>query len=167
MNILATHTLTGAQKQAVYSLWNNEYPRQLAYRDMDGLDSYLGNLEKQRHYFAVNEGDRILGWAFVFERENEKWFAIIIDSSAHGKGIGTSLLNRLKEDEKVLNGWATDHDNYRLRNGAPYPSPVAFYLKNDFVVCPETRLDIDILSAVKIRWEDLSPALSKREGEVE
>jgi len=151
MTITTTHTPTPAQKQSIYHLWNNEYPAQLAYADITGIDQYLLNLNNQRHYF-VADNDNVVGWAFTFEREAEKWFAIIVDSTTQRKGVGTMLMDALKEQEPILNGWVTDHDRYKLLNGAPYPSPLSFYLKNGFEVCGDVRLETDKLSAIKIRW---------------
>jgi GNAT superfamily N-acetyltransferase len=152
MQIVQTHNLTQGQKAAIYKLWNNEYPAQLGYENMAGLDAYLGNLNNPQHYFAIDGGDAIMGWAFSFVRENEKWFAIIVDSTLQKKGLGTSLLHALKENEPVLNGWVTDHYRYVRADGAVYLSPMQFYLKNGFTICRDTRLEFDKLSAVKIQW---------------
>jgi GNAT superfamily N-acetyltransferase len=149
-----TLALTTEEKLAIFHLWNSEYPIQLAYKDVSEIEGYLEGLPNQRHYFAIDPADAIVGWAFVFDRDNERWFAIIVKSHFHKKGIGSQLLGRLKEDEKTLSGWVTDHSSYVLKSGAPYISPIDFYVKNGFVVCKETRLEIDVLSAVKIQWAD-------------
>ena len=70
-----------------------------------------------------------------------------------GKGFGTQLLNLGKEKESVLNGWVIDHDKDKKRNGENYISPLNFYLKNGFEVFPDNRLELEKLSAVKIRWK--------------
>ena len=152
MKITDAIFLDAAQKEAIYRLWNNEYPSQLGYSALAELDVYLENLKDPHHYFAVNEADDIVGWAFSFEREGERWFAIIVDSTLHRSGVGTMLLNKLKANSTVLNGWVTDHDKYVKANGSPYPSPMGFYLKNSFVVCEGVRLEFEKLSAAKICW---------------
>jgi hypothetical protein len=83
----------------------------------------------------------------------EIWFAIIVDSRCHKIGIGTLLLDALKQDSEVLNGWVTDHDRYMKTSCARYLSPLVFYRKNSFEVLHDTRLEIEKLSAVKIRWQ--------------
>ncbi len=140
------------QKKDIYRLWNNEYPAQLGYQRFSDLELYLANLKNPVHYFLVDDDGNAIGWAFVFERDGERWFAIIVDGSMHKKGLGSLLLNMLKENEQILNGWATDHNKYVTQDGRLYPSPVAFYLKNGFSTCDEIRLEIEKLSAVKIRW---------------
>lgn len=152
MKITEAIFLDAAQKKAIYRLWNNEYPSQLGYSTLAELDVYLENLKDPHHYFAANEADDIVGWAFSFEREGERWFAIIVDSTVHRSGVGTALLNTLKEHVTALNGWVTDHDKYVKADGSPYPSPMGFYLKNGFVVCEGIRLEFEKLSAAKIWW---------------
>lgn len=98
------------------------------------------------------ENNSIGGWYFDFVREQEKWFAIILDSSLQGKGFGTKLLNMAKEKEPELNGWVIDRDTDRKRNGDLYRSPLPFYLKNGFEKISDTRLELEKISAVKITW---------------
>jgi len=61
-------------------------------------------------------------------------------------------LNKLKSENDILNGWVIDHKNDVKINGELYQSPLLFYEKNDFQIFPEYRLEIPILSAVKITW---------------
>lgn len=62
------------------------------------------------------------------------------------------MLNKLKDDEDTLNGWVIDHDLDKKSNGYYYKSPIGFYQKNGFKVISETRLELEIMSAVKIIW---------------
>lgn len=152
MHIITTTHLTTDQKAAIFRLWNNEYPEQIGYSDMAGLGRYLANLTDQAHYLYIDEHSTITGWAFSFEREQERWFAIIVDSTQQRKGVGGAMLARLKEAAPSLNGWVVDHERYVRKNGERYASPLGFYTKHGFEVCADTRLEIDVLSAVKIRW---------------
>ncbi len=156
MKIVETNSPDAQLKEQIMRLWNNEYPEQLRYADVEGFDNYLNNLQECHHLLAMNDSDNLVGWAFSFARDGERWFAIIVDGSLQGKGLGTTLLNRLKENEPTLNGWVTDHDRYVKANGEAYRSPLRFYLQNGFAVLPETRLEIENLSAVKIRWVNAS-----------
>lgn len=94
-----------------------------------------------------------MGWAFTFIRCEEKWFAIILNSIVHGKGYGTLLLDELKMNDSVLNGWVINHQNDLKQNKKPYISPIEFYSKNGFVIVTDIRIENDKMSAIKIRWE--------------
>jgi GNAT superfamily N-acetyltransferase len=153
MDIVNTTQPSEQQKEAICTLWNNEYPAQLAFADMIGVNGYLDNLIEQDHFFAIDDYGSIIGWAFSFVRDGERWFAIIVDGKMQGKRLGTRLLNKLKEKEALLNGWVTDHNRYVRQDGTAYPPPLAFYLKNGFEVCNDVRLEVEKLSAVKIKWD--------------
>ena len=153
MKITTTHQLNLVQKEQVLQLWNNEYPEKLAYKNMAGFESYLENLNEVKHFLLANNDEKIQGWAITFKRENETWFAIILSENLHGKGWGTKVLNELKQNKKALNGWVIDHSDDKKRNGSFYKSPLEFYLKNGFEVLSDTRLELEIMSAVKIKWK--------------
>ena len=155
MNIITTNELNESQKQAIYHLWNNEYPARIGYTSISDFDDYLNNLNSQKHYLFADDGN-IKGWMFTFTRDEESWFAIILDSDIHGKGYGTQLLDMIKATTGKLNGWAVDHDNDVKHDGSVYKSPLDFYLKNNFVVNPGIRLDTEKISAVKISWKKFS-----------
>lgn len=152
MKIIETNCLNELQKKALFNLWNQEYPRQLKFISFEDLDTYLNNLQNPTHYFGLNEKAEIVAWAFVFERDREQWFAIIVDNSKQKKGCGTQLLNHLKTKVFVLNGWVIDHENDIKQNGKNYSSPLSFYTKNKFIIFKEERLETEKISAVKIKW---------------
>ncbi len=153
MPIIETAHLNLQLKEGIYRLWNQEYPAKVNYKTLADLDTYLNNLTDTNHYLLQDNFKTVEGWAFSFTRENERWFAIILDSKAHGQGKGTLLLNKLKEKEQRLSGWVVDHNNDVKQDGKPYKSPLKFYEKNSFTICSETRLETEKLSAVKIVWE--------------
>ena len=152
MKIIKQAHLDDEQKKQLFELWNNEYPEQLAYQSIENLEKYLDKLANQTHYLLLNEQQNIQGWATTFLRDNERWFAIIVSEKLQGKGMGTQMLNKLKEDETVLNGWIIDHDADKKSNGKDYKSPVEFYQKNGFEMIADTRLELEIMSAVKMKW---------------
>lgn len=151
MKISSTNQLNPEQKQQILQLWNNEYPKKLAYKSMAGFETYLGKLNNVNHFLLIND-EKIHGWAITFVRDNETWFAIILSENLHGKGWGTKVLNELKQYKNELNGWVIDHNNDRKINGSLYKSPLEFYIKNEFEVLPDIRLELEIMSAVKIKW---------------
>lgn len=153
MDFIKTNTLSESQKIQVMDLWNTEYPKKLIHKNMTSFNNYLNNLNEQSHILLIDEKDNIQGWYFDFIRENEKWFAMILSSIMQGKGFGTKLLNKAKLKEKELNGWVIDHNNYKKQNGESYQSPLKFYTKNSFKLINEVRLELETISAVKIKWE--------------
>jgi GNAT superfamily N-acetyltransferase len=153
MKVITTTELSNDQEEFIYSLWNSEYPVPLCFQNIDGLRNYFSTLAGLQYYFLINDLHDPEGWAFTFNRDDESWFAITVNSKAHGRGKGSFLLNALKEHERNLNGWVIDHNNDVKQNGEPYASPLNFYLKNGFTVFPESRLEIPILSTIKIAWQ--------------
>ena len=153
MRISETTILLPEQKPELLRLWNDEYPTELRYYSVDELDKYLQGLGHPVHYLLADDDGAIAGWAWTFDREGQRWFAIILDSSIQRQGYGSLLLSRLKQKETILLGWVTDSNDKVKNNGTPYLSPIEFYRKNDFQVCSSERLETDKLSAVKIKWE--------------
>lgn len=152
MDIISKQILTPNEKSQLFSLWNAEYPEKITLQSLENLDNYLNGLTDQMHYFLLNDKQQIEAWALTFKREKEKWFAIIVSEKIQGSGIGKEMLNKLKVDEDTLNGWVIDHTHDKKRNGTRYKSPLEFYLKNGFTLIPETRLELETISAVKINW---------------
>lgn len=152
MEMYKTEDLTYQQKLFLMQLWNNEYPSQLAYKNVEGFEQYLESLAEALH-LLIYDTTVLIGWAFKFTRENARWFAIIINSQFHNRGLGTILLKKLKENELILNGWVVDHNNYHKFDTNPYISPLDFYKKNNFKIDPLSRIDNPRLSAVRVFWD--------------
>jgi len=152
MQLIEVQSLTVEEKEIIYRLWNKEYPENVSFNALGDFDDYLNNLTDTTHYLLKNDSGEIEGWAFLFTRDNEKWFAIILDEKIKGQGKGTLLLNKLKEKEQRLCGWVVDHNTYVKQNGEVYTSPLLFYRKNGFTIC-STRQETEKLSVVKIIWE--------------
>ncbi len=101
-------------------LWNNEYPERLSFNSIKEFEIYLNDLNEQRHLLLINSERKVKGWYFDFKRDNEKWFAIILDSKLHEKEFGTKVLELAKQKENELNGWVIDHNKHRMKNGKLY-----------------------------------------------
>lgn len=153
MKIITTNSLDNSQIKVVFELWNAEYPKNLTHKCLSDFENYLNVLANQHHILLIDKNDAIKGWYFNFNRNNEKWFAMILATEIHGKGFGTLLLNEAKKRESILNGWVIEKTDYLKQNGDFYISPVPFYLKNGFQLLPEIRLELEHLSAVKITWK--------------
>jgi hypothetical protein len=153
MKIIEKEVLSLQDKEVLLQLWNNEYPKQLNYQTMDEFDLYLDALSEKNHYLLIDAKDKIKGWAFTFLRNDEDWFAIILNQDVQGTGKGSALINELKKNKDSLNGWVIDHENDMKQNKEQYKSPLLFYVKNGFVICTETRIENEKMSAVKINWK--------------
>lgn len=153
MELIEKTFLNDNEKIQIMKIWNNEYPIILNFSDSAGFDDYLNSLSDVVHYIVENENNLILAWGCKFKRDNEKWFAIILDQKIQDKGKGTEILNTIKNNEINLNAWVIDTENYKKLDGEIYKSPLNFYLKNSFKTCPKIRLENEKLSAVKITWE--------------
>jgi len=153
MKIIETQVLSLEQKDSLMQLWNNEYPAKLNLKNIEDFELYLNGLSETKHYLLFDDSDKINGWAFTFLREDENWFAIILNSEIHGKGIGSLLMNEIKKNNTSLNGWIIDQENEIKHNATFYKSPLQFYIINDFVICSEIRIENEKLSAVKINWK--------------
>jgi len=153
MDFIKRSLLSKSEKLEVFELWNSEYPEKLCYKSTEEFDKYLESLTNQSHILLIDPSQKIKGWYFDFTRENEKWFAIILDSNMHGNGFGTKILELARQNESELNGWVIDHNNDKKRNGRLYKSPLNFYLKNGFKQLPGNRLELNKISAIKIKWK--------------
>ena len=152
MKITKTENLSNSQKLSIIRLWNDEYPAQIQHSGIDSFDEYLSIKSEIRHYLLTDKNENLKGWLATFIREDEKWFAILVDSSEQKKGYGTMLLDQMKEFETEINGWVIDRENELKSNGEMYLSPVKFYLKNGFEILFDVRLESETMSAVKIKW---------------
>jgi GNAT superfamily N-acetyltransferase len=151
LQIYKTAHLDEQTKRQLLLLWNAEYPAKLSY-DMVEFEVYLQNLFNVEHFLLASESKLVRGWAFTFERQDERWFAVILSKEVQGRGWGRKMLDVLKQSENVFNGWVIDHNNDRKINGDVYTSPINFYERNGFEVLNGIRLELDKISAVKIRW---------------
>ncbi|MEN2487715.1 GNAT family N-acetyltransferase [Flavobacterium sp. B11] len=153
IEIIQTTELNEQAKKQVLDLWNSEYPEKLSYNSLTEFDNYLQNLNNLKHFLMTNDIGLILGWALTFDRDNEKWFAIILSEKIKGNGLGRKMLDKIKNTEVVLNGWVIAHNNDKKKNGQEYISPLKFYEKCGFRILKDVRLELDKISAVKIKWQ--------------
>lgn len=139
------------EKEQIRAIWNNEYPISIAHPTLESFENYLSSLEYTNHFIAT-ESASIVAWGVTFDRENEHWFALIIDRNFQGKGFGKELLQRMKLKEQILNGWVVIKNNSPRLDGSPYPLPLDFYLKYGFQKT-ELILESDIFTTLKITWK--------------
>lgn len=152
MKLVHESALSVGQKAEILKLWNREYPENIIHKDITQLEDYFSGLNNIIHTLAVDSKNNILGWIIDFDRENEHWLAMLVDSGHQRKGIGSLLLDSTKQRNEELNAWVIDHDNYIKEDGSKYNSPLEFYTKNQFILLPGIRLEMDFLTAAKIRW---------------
>jgi len=152
LKFISTSNLSRSQKEQIYHLWNAEYPQDISYHTLIDFDRYLNSLVEKSHVLLLDEMGQIVGWYVDFIRENEKWFAMVLNVNFQGDGWGREFLKLAKEKENNLNAWVIDHDKGIKLNGKPYKSPVDFYLNNGFHFMSGTRLELHNISAVKMNW---------------
>lgn len=152
MKIIERDKLSSEQKVRIVEMWNAEYPSSIRLDGVKGLDEYLSERVDKKHFLMFDSAGEIIGWALTFERENAKWFAIILDGKAQGKGFGAKLIEALKASENRLFGWVIDNDDWRKSNGEFYKSPLGFYMKIGFQIHENERLERQKISGVKIEW---------------
>jgi RimJ/RimL family protein N-acetyltransferase len=152
LTISLTKELQPTEKERIRTIWNSVYPESLLLQTPDDFERYLEPLGQKQHYLMNDLSGKLRGWGITFERENALWFAMILDESIQGTGMGTMLLKRMQAGKHQLSGWVIDHHNAFRADGKPYLSPVEFYLKNKFTIEPETRLELPSISAVCIRY---------------
>lgn len=152
MKIIEQNELSNAQKTRVIEMWNAEYPSSLAHSDVASFDEYLNNLGTKKHFLLFDETGEIAAWAMIFERDEAKWFAIIVDSKIQGKGFGIKLIDALKTAEKRLFGWVIDNNESVKSNGENYRSPLGFYKKIGFLIHENEKIVKQEISGVKIEW---------------
>ena len=92
MKIVQKEILSLEEKETLHELWNNEYPAKLNLKTIDDFELYLNGLSETKHYLLFDDSDKINGWAFTFLRENENWFAIILNREIQGRGNGSLLM---------------------------------------------------------------------------
>ena len=152
MEFLRTPEIPEPFKTDILNLWNKEYPQHLSYNTLSDFNNYLKTLIEASHILIIKD-NKVLAWYVNFIRNRKKWFVILLNSNIQGKGYGTQLINLAKKEESELNGWVIEHDNDLKQNGEKYKSPLGFYLKNGFEVISEDRLELETISAVRIRWQ--------------
>ena len=154
MKFIESNQLNKAQKEAVLKIWNKEYPKLISHEYLTDFEEYLDKLKNKNHVLLKDSHSNIKAWYCDFIREDERWFALIIDASMQGKKIGTAFLNLAKTKNPNLNAWVMDKENELKQNGDTYKSPLNFYIKNGFQILPNIRLETEKMSAVKIIWEN-------------
>ncbi len=151
MRISKSDTLTELQKKQIVEIWNAEYPVGLKFSSIQGFEDYLSKINDLNHYL-IESDQKVIAWMSTFLREDDRWFAMIINAEYQKQGLGRQLLEAAKADHQELNGWVVDHEDYIKDDGETYLSPMQFYLKNDFEIVSDCRLELPQLSAVKIIW---------------
>jgi len=155
MEFIETKILSKDQLLKLKNLWNNEYPEKLYIDEMFHFEEYINTKTDIEHILVLNSSGIVIGWFFTFIRSEENWFAMILATSKQKQGLGSTLLAMAKKKHLQLNGWVIDHNRDKLKSGKDYKSPLQFYIKNEFKVYSQCRLDLEKISAVKVVWTSL------------
>ena len=152
LELLQKSLLSEEEKKVLLRLWNDEYPIIISHSSLQSFNRYLDSLENVVHYLLMDlsHNDIIKGWAFTFDRDGLRWFAIILSPTIQKKGIGRIILKYLISKEKHLSAWVIDNDRYVKSNGQPYLSPLLFYTKLGCRISKKDTSTSGELSVVKI-----------------
>ena len=143
--------LNSQNLKQLFKLWNQEYPLEASFQQIEELEEYLAHLQSPVHYLFFSDTKELKAWFCVFERNGLPWFAMIVDRNKQGLGWGSEILKRAQEKYEILNGWAVDHNQYQKSDGSLYPSPLGFYEKLGFRKTKQ-RFDQGQLSVCHIIW---------------
>lgn len=157
MRYFETETLTKDQKEGIRLIWNKEYPLIIGHDRLESFAKYLSGLKNQNHLLLFDDNNSIKAWFCDFIRNDERQFAMVLDSEIQGKGHGSHILSLAKQKYKKLSAWVVEDSNtYKKENGEFYSSPINFYMKNNFKIIPNTNPPDTRLNVIKIYWESLS-----------
>ncbi|MEN9988867.1 MAG: hypothetical protein RLZZ585_1906 [Bacteroidota bacterium] len=149
MIIHQTEFLSTQQFSEITALWNAEYPIQLK----DRLALLLEGNTKTIHFYLLDEFEQIIAWSVLFEKEQDLRFSILVSRKHQKQGLGSVLLNEMKNKGMDFSGWVIDHDLDLLSDGSNYKSPLRFYLKNGFILDESFRLNTEMIQAVLVRYK--------------
>ncbi len=151
MKIEQHKELSPQDLEALFKLWNDEYPKEASFQNQSDLVDYLNTLSHPKHQLLKDDEGHLKAWFCTFQRIDLPWFAMIVSRDLQGQGWGRKLLEQAQKKHSILNGWAVDHHNYQKSDGSPYPSPLGFYNKLGF---RKTKLKYGEgnLSVVHIVW---------------
>jgi GNAT superfamily N-acetyltransferase len=144
--------LSKKEINALFALWNAEYPTVVHYSDVASFEQYLTSLENLKHRFYVVD-NQIIGWCLSFVRNGNPWFGMIIDRNWQGRGLGSKFIQRSQAEQDEMHGWAVPTDHYLRSDGEQYKSPLDFYRKNGFTIHVEDKLKQGEFERVKIIWK--------------
>lgn len=154
MKVVQQNSFSEKEKETLWQLRNDEYPIQFGHETLHEFQTYFSTISEMENYLLIDSKNEIQGWAYTFFRDNEIWFAIMLNYQFQGKGYGRVLLEALKNNNEDLNGWVIDHEKDFKRNKENYKSPLEFYVSNGFSVLNDIRLENEKISAVKINWKN-------------
>ncbi len=143
--------LSDTQLSEILTLWNSSYPVGICYKDLDAFKNFLNPLSSIKHFLILSESNSIKAWIMTFDREQERWFSIIVSEAAKGQGLGKKLLSYVLQNDSPLCGWVVDHENDFKKDGTPYLSPLPFYKKLGFEVITSERYEKPGISCVKVK----------------
>ena len=76
--------LTVKQLKKIFLLWNNEHPISFHFDRWENLKNYFNAYDDLHHTLYMN-GNSIEGWWCDFNRDNQRWFTILVSSSFQKK----------------------------------------------------------------------------------
>lgn len=146
-----TDSLNDQDKDAIYNLWNELYPKPVIFGSIKDFDSFLSQGKKRYHIILRDSQNKLIGWLSVFDRVDIKNFVMLVSEQHQGIGIGRSLVNEMKKREVLVQGYVVKSNDYTKGNGELYLSPIEFYTKSGFILTGE-KLKKEDFETYKIIW---------------
>ena len=152
MKTIASLTLNSRQSNQLLQLWNTEFPAILNHADVDAFEENIASWGNVNHHLAI-DGQDIGAWLADFDRDGQRWFALIVSKRFQGHGWGTRLLQLAQQSNDELYGWVIDEPGYLKTDGSEYQSPLGFYLRLGFGIKETAILEKYGIKATKISWQ--------------
>lgn len=140
-------------RQQIRTIWNEEYPEIICEKSKEKFDAYIDSLEDAAHTLVLDEQKKVQGWYADFNRDNDRWFLIILSTKLQRKGIGKQLIERAQQKHNKLNGWAIFSDTYKKADKTFYSNPIGFYEKLGFCIRRDITFETKIMKTLKIEWQ--------------
>ncbi|MBI1266816.1 MAG: hypothetical protein GC193_05200 [Cryomorphaceae bacterium] len=93
-----TKVLSPSEREQIRAIWNDVYPAQLMHHTAETFDTYIDQLDASEHTLmnannqANSDSDSApVGWICTFNRNHERWFVLLVDSSCARQGCGTEV----------------------------------------------------------------------------
>jgi GNAT superfamily N-acetyltransferase len=152
MEIEISKTISNSDQSKIYHIWNVVYPTQVAFIKKNDFEAYLEKAGYKTHYIIRGNNYSVSGWLMTFNRDDERYFVLLVNENMQGNGIGTALINEMKKIENKIAGWIVESDSYFKSDGSLYHSPMSFYKNLGFTMTNEINNKNDF-STTKIIWK--------------
>ena len=130
ISIQRTSSISPQDLGRVLHWWNTEFPTAFQ-KDANQFEDWMNSLQNHLHYQLYID-DVFSAWAMTFDRDEERWFSILVPHQNHGIGLGKTLISELQSNESPICGWVITETELKTQDGRVYRGPLEFYKKLNF-----------------------------------